>query len=49
MASLKSKAQDILNEKTAKIIPENIKMGVNVFDIVGTNYYSFDPLNIGVH
>lgn len=37
MASLKSKAQDILNEKTAKIIPENIKTGVNVFDIVGTN------------
>ena len=30
-------------KKTAKIILENIKTGVNVFDIVGTNYYSFDP------
>ena len=37
MANLKDKAQNILNEKITKIIPENIKDGVNVFDITGTN------------
>lgn len=36
MASLDEKAQNILNEKTSKIIPENIKKDVTIFDITGT-------------
>lgn len=35
MTSLEQKLQDILLEKEQKIKPENIKKGVNVFDIVG--------------
>ena len=36
MSTLKNKAQDILDEKIAKIKPENIKEGVTVFDVTGT-------------
>lgn len=36
MATIKDKAENILNEKNEKIIPENIKSGVQVFDIEGT-------------
>ena len=36
MSTLKDKAQDILDEKIAKIKPENIKEGVTVFDVTGT-------------
>lgn len=34
--SLEIKLRDILNEKTNKILPENIKSGVTIFDIEGT-------------
>ena len=33
---LESKIQQIIQEKTTKIIPENIKSGVQIFDVVGT-------------
>lgn len=36
MALLKVKAQSILDEKEQKIIPENIKEGVEIFDVTGT-------------
>lgn len=36
MSTLKEKAQDILNEKTEKIVPENIKKDITIFDITGT-------------
>ena len=36
MATLKEKAQQILDEKQAKILPENIKKDIQIFDIVGT-------------
>lgn len=36
MATLKEISQDILDEKTLKIIPENIKKGITIFDIVGS-------------
>ena len=36
MATLKSKAEAILAEKTNKIVPENIKQGVTIFDVEGT-------------
>lgn len=36
MADLQTNLQQILDEKTQKIIPENIKKGVQIFDVVGT-------------
>ena len=36
MSTIKDKAMTILNEKNNKIIPENIKSGVQVFDVTGT-------------
>ena len=36
MSTLKEKAQQVLDEKENKIIPENIKNGVEIFDVVGT-------------
>lgn len=36
MSVLQSNLEYILNEKETKIIPENIKKGVQIFDIVGT-------------
>lgn len=36
MSRLKTNLQNILQEKEQKIIPENIKSGVQIFDIVGT-------------
>lgn len=36
MSTIKDKAMNILNEKNNKIIPENIKSGVQVFDVTGT-------------
>lgn len=36
MSTLKQKAQNILAEKTNKIIPENIKKDIQIFDITGT-------------
>lgn len=37
MGTLKTKAQSILTEKNNKIIPENIKKGVTIFDVTGTH------------
>ena len=36
MSDLQANLEQILQEKTEKIIPENIKKGVQIFDIVGT-------------
>lgn len=36
MSTLKDKAQNILDEKELKILPENIKNGVKIFDVTGT-------------
>ena len=36
MATLKEKSEEILTEKELKIIPENIKKDVQIFDVVGT-------------
>ena len=36
MSTLKEKAETIATEKTEKIIPENIKSGITIFDITGT-------------
>lgn len=36
MSTLKTKAQSILDEKDSKIIPENIKKDVTIFDVTGT-------------
>lgn len=36
MSTLKEKSQAILDEKNTKILPENIKEGVQIFDVVGT-------------
>ena len=36
MSTLKEKAQEILNEKNEKIISDNIKKDIQIFDIVGT-------------
>ncbi len=36
MASLDEKAQSILDEKTSKIVPENIKKDVTIFNVTGT-------------
>lgn len=36
MATIKDKVENILNEKEEKIVPENIKSGVQVFDVEGT-------------
>ena len=35
-SSLEDKLNLILNEKTTKIIPENIKKGIQIFDVTGT-------------
>lgn len=36
MASLQEKANNILNDKTSKIVPENIKKDVTIFNVTGT-------------
>ena len=36
MSTLKQKAQSILDEKDLKIIPNNIKDGIEIFDIIGS-------------
>ena len=36
MGTLKNKAQSILTEKNNKIIPNNIKKDVQIFDVTGT-------------
>lgn len=36
MTNLEINLQNILNEKTTKILPENIKKDVQIFDVVGT-------------
>lgn len=36
MSTLKEKAEQILDEKSMNIIPENIKNGVQIFDIIGS-------------
>lgn len=36
MTELETKLSQILEEKQNKIIPENIKEGVQIFDIMGT-------------
>lgn len=35
MSTLKEKAQSILDEKNSKILPENIKSGIQIFNITG--------------
>lgn len=42
MGTLLNKANEILTEKNSKIIPENIKKDVQIFDIIGT--YEGEPL-----
>lgn len=44
MSVLQSNLEYILNEKETKIIPENIKKGVQIFDVVGTLEASGGPL-----
>lgn len=36
MSTLKQKAQDILDEKEEKIVPENIKKDIQIFDVIGS-------------
>lgn len=36
MTELEQNLNEILNEKQTKIIPENIKKGVTIFNVVGT-------------
>lgn len=36
MTELETNLQNILNEKDTKILPENIKEGVQIFDVIGT-------------
>lgn len=36
MGTLLNKANEILSEKTNKIIPENIKAGIEIYDVTGT-------------
>lgn len=36
MATIREKAEEILNEKNRKVLPENIKSGVTVFNVAGT-------------
>ena len=43
MATLKEKANNILLEKEENLIPENIKSGVNIFNVIG-NYTGNDIL-----
>ena len=42
MSTLYNKAVSILNEKEAKIIPENIKDNVEVYDVIG----NLQPLSL---
>lgn len=56
MSTLKQKAQSILDEKESKIIAENIKKDITVFDITGTyegnnspSYFNPDYYNCGVN
>jgi hypothetical protein len=36
MTELEQNLQQIMQEKTDKIIPENIKEGVQIYDVIGT-------------
>lgn len=50
MLSLKDKSQNILTEKTTKLLPENIKTGIEIMGVVGTyigstQYILTAPLN----
>jgi len=36
MTELEERLRQILNEKEIKILPENIKEGVTIFDVTGT-------------
>lgn len=50
MVSLKEKSQNILTEKTTKLLPENIKAGIEIMGVVGTyigstQYILTAPLN----
>ena len=36
MSELKTNLEEILQEKQTKIIPENIKKDVTIFDVTGT-------------
>lgn len=47
MSELQTNLQEILQEKQEKIIPENIKKDVQIFDIIGT-YTGENPSNEGV-
>ena len=38
MADLKTNLEQILQEKQSKIIPENIKKDIQIFDIVDNDY-----------
>lgn len=45
MSTLKSKAEQILQEKETNIIPENIKNGVQIFDVTG-DYIGGDSIDL---
>lgn len=45
MSTLKSKAEQILQEKETNIIPENIKDGVQIFDVTG-DYIGGDSIDL---
>lgn len=36
MTELEQNLNEILNEKNEKIIPENIRKGVTIFNVIGT-------------
>ena len=48
MSTLKDKAQEILDEKIAKIKPENIKKDIQIFDVTGILDGEVPTLNIVV-
>lgn len=43
MSTLKQKADEILAEKEAKILPENIRYGIEIFDVMG-EYGATSPI-----
>ena len=48
MSTLKDKAQEILDEKKAKIKPENIKKDIQIFDVIGILDEELPTLDITV-
>ena len=50
MSTLKEKAQQVLDEKENKIIPENIKNGIDIFNVIGNygGYVGTLDLTVGI-